>query len=198
MYCQDSTTNGYQQHPCAYSNAQMSVARSNQPARSLALPTTSPPAQLPTSTTLNRRPLHGYLRFPSQAHIIRTPHTLTMPLPPHTPPTPRRGLRVQNDLKRPITAGNTNGAANERPSLEGGPSLRPRRRRQWPISRSNREHQRPQNSPPPPQPDPNSNVSPNPSDPFSVVGPRGIPLKQTKSNTTDSSHKGSTYAAVSL
>jgi len=206
MYRQDSTTNGYQQHPFAYANAQAAAPRSNQPPRSLAWPTTPPAPQPPTSTTLDRRPSNRYLRSHSQADIRRSPNSPLPPLPTSTSPTPQRDLRVQTDLKRPITADNTNGVSNEHLSPEGRPSLGSPPPRQRTISQPNREYLRPQNSPPPPQPDPYSMISsfsrrpnyPNPSDPFSVVGPRGIPLKQTRSNTTEGSHRGSTHACVSL
>ena len=203
MYRQDQATNGYQQHPYAYANVHSPAPRSNQPTRPLAFPTTSPPPQPSISATLDPRPSHGLLGAHSQADTRRSPYNPPSALPS---PAPRRDLHVQTDLKRPLTAGNTDGATNRRPGPDERLSLGSPRHRQRTISQPNREHQRPQTSPPLPQPDPYSAVPPlwrranypNPNDPFSVIGPRGNPLKQTKSNTTDSSHKGCTHACVSL
>ena len=207
MYRQDQTTNGYQPHPYAYTHLHTSAPRSNQPPRSPAWPTTSPPPQPSIPTTLDPKPPNG---FPTthQTSIGRSPRG---PPPAFPSPAPRRDPHVQTDLKRPLTAtaaGNTNGADARRQNPEGRLSLGSPRPRQRTISQPNREHQRPPNSPPltQPQPDPYSLIAPlsrranypNPNDPFSVVAPRGNPLRQTKSNTTDGSHRGSAHACVSL
>jgi hypothetical protein len=203
MYRQDQATNGYQQHPYAYANVHAAAPRSNQPPRSQAWPTTSPPPQPSIPTTLDPRPSNGLLVTHNQTDMRRSSHS---PAPALLSPTPRREFHVQADLKRPLTAGNTNGAADRRPNPEGRLSLGSPHPRQRTISQPNREHQSPQNSPPLTQPDPYSLISPlsrranypNPNDPFSVVAPRGNPLRQIKSNTTDSSHRGLSHACVSL
>lgn len=203
MYRQDYSANGYQPYPYAYASVNSSAPHSNQPARSPAWPATSPPPQPPISTTLEPVPSHGLLGAHSQPDMRRSPHN-----PPPAPPSPapRRDHQGQTDSRRPKTAGNANGATNRRPGPEEGLTLGSPHPRQRAISQPSREHRPPQNSPPPVQPDPYSVTNlfsrranyPNPNDPFSVVGPRGNPLKQTQSNSTDSSHRGSTHACLSL
>ena len=203
MYRQDHSTNGYQPYPYAYANVYSSAPHSNQPARSPAWPATSPPPQPSISTTLEPMQSQGLLGVHGQADMRRSPQN---PPPALPSPAPRRDPHAPTNSRRPQTAGNANGATNRRSSPEGRLTLGSPHPRQRTISQPNREHQHPQNSPPPVQPDPYSVINPfsrranypNPNDPFSVVGPRGNPLKQTQSNTTESSHRGCTHACVSL
>ena len=204
MYRQDQTTDGYQQHSYAYSNVHSSPPPLNQPTRSLAWPTTSPPPQPSISTTLDSRTYHGLLGAHSQVDIRRSPHN---PPPALPSPGPRRDPHVRTDFKRPLTAGNTDSATGRYPSPEVRPSLGSPPLRQRTISQPNREYRHPQNLPPPAQLDPYSVITPlsrranypDPNDPFSVIiGPRGNPLKQTKPKNADSSRKRSTHACMSL
>lgn len=210
MYRQESSAYAYtaqhQQHPYSNaSNARPQAPRPIQPARSLATTPAPQNLQPPTSTTLDPKLSQG---VHSQADTRRSPHFHPVAFPTPTLPPPRQGHHVQTDLKRPLTSESTNRVADGRPSLEDRLSLSPPRPRQRTISQPGRDTRRPsQASPPPlPQPDPFSIINPssrranypNPNDPFSVVGPRGYPLKQTKSNNTESSHKWYTHACVSL
>src|SRR5258706_15727001 len=174
MYRQDQSTNGYQQYPYAYANVNPSAPRSNQPPRSLAWPTTSPPPQSAISTTLEPRPSHGLLGFPSQAHMRRSPHN---PPPALPSPTPRRDLHVQTDSRRPQTSVNANDATNRGTSPEERFPLGSPHPRQRTISQPNRAYRHPQNSPPLVQPDTYSIIAPlsrranypKPNDPFTVI-----------------------------
>ena len=201
MYPQDQTSDGYQQHPYVHSNVHSSEPPANRPARSLPWPTTSPPPQPSIPTTLDSITYHELLGTHSQADIGRSPH--------HSPPTlpspaARRDPHVQTDLKRPLTAGNTDGVTRGHPSPEGRRSIGSPPLRQRTISQPNREQRNPQNSPPPAKPDPYSVIAPlsrraYPNDPFSVIiAPWGNPLKQTKLKNTDGSHKRRTHACMSL
>ena len=201
MYRQDSAPYAYpaQQQPHPYADPRLQA-----PPRQHARPLASPPTpQPPEPPTIDRKPSYGYLRSHSKVDIRQSPHG---PHPFPTSPPPQQGLHVQTNLERPRTAERMNdGTSNDRPSLEARPSLGSLRLRPRTLSQPNKEVRRPTQSPPPlPVPDPFSIISPrrtnfpNPNDPFSVLGPRGHPLKQTKSDTTDGSHKGSTHACMSL
>ena len=208
MYRQDSTPYGYPaQQPHPYANPRVVQApRPAQSAHPLASPPMPQPPQPPTSTMADPRPPPAFLRTNSQVDIRRSPSGAPLAFPSSTSPPPRQGSHVQTDFMRPPTSEHIRGVANEGPNIEERrPSLGSPRPRQRTISQPNRDYRRPTQSPPPlPQQDPYSLISPrranypNPDDPFSVVGPRGHQLKQTKSNTTEGSHKGSSHACVSL
>jgi hypothetical protein len=214
MYRQDPTAYAYEHDSQQqYTNQHMQAPRPAQPGRSLtSLPLPLPlPPQPPRSPMLDPRSPHKMHRTNSNMDMGRPMHSPPPPLPTPTSPPPRQGLHVQTDVKQPLPPELTTAAANDRPSLEGRPSLGSPRQRQRTISQPTRGYphgaRHPgQTSPPLPQPDPYSVVNPNlrranylnPNDPFSVAGPRGYPLKETKSSTTESSHRGYIHACVSL
>lgn len=202
MYRHESAPYAYpaQQQPHhPYADPRVQAPRPAQLARPLPSPRTPQPPEPPT---IDRKPSYGHLTAHAKVDIKQSPHG---PHPFPTSPPPQQSLHVPTNPKRPRTAERANDTAKDRLSSEERPTLGSPPPRLRTVSQPTREFLRPTQSPPPLLvPDPYSLISPrrgnfpNPNDPFSVLGPRGHPLKQTKSDTTDGSHKGSSHACMSL